>query len=1574
MSPVPGQPTRPNRLRRAAAWLAGSAIAVVGALVPAAANAAEETGSLSGTVTVPGGYDVTAVTVFTQQRDGTGNRITSPAPDGTYTVADLPPGAYVVQFISYDGLVTEYWDDTVVAGQETLVQVTAGADRAGVDATLVVGASISGTVSVPAGHTPDEIEVSANGWPGPGYASAHVAGDGTYTVKGLPAGTYAVYFRQSYGEDLLEEWWQDAKDDAAQTTITVTLGQHVTGVDAAIETGGSISGTVSVPDGYDPTDVWASATSASGYTSRSGSVAADGSYRIGGLATADYTVHFQTTGSDLVAEYWDDAALRDDADAVAVVQGQDTPGIDAALAVGGTISGTVTVPAGVDPQSVYVQAYALSADGGADAGEPVGTNPGADGTYAVRGLPAGDYVVAFSSWSDLVREYWDDAASFEEATPVTVTAAGTRSGVDATLTTGGTISGTVTVPSGAHPTDVHVVATSDDGTSYATGSVDPDGTYLVRGLLTGSYRVHFVTQGTSLVAEFYDDVLRYDLATQVPVTVGQPTEGIDAALVRGGSISGTVTAPDGFDLHGVWVYASTPDGFTASAQVGPDGTYTVDGLVDGAYLVQFSPPFTGSGLLPEYWQDARSSSTATRVTVSGANDVTGIDAALEEAASVSGTVTVPGGHDPADVAVFLSPTDAGFGYSASPADDGTYTVEGVQPGSYTVQFQAPGTDLAPQYWAGVYGRDAATVVTLTAGQRTTGVDAAMAVGGTITGHVTVPAGFDVREAYVWADGDVAGGWADVAADGGYAVRGLPPGQYTVEFGSFERGLLREYWQGTTSRPDATPVAVALGGAVTGVDAALEVGGTVTGTVTVPAGFDGYCVLADAGWYGEVLDQECNDAGEPYELMGLPTGGHVLEAFAWRGDTDSTLGRYHPDADRRSAATPVPVTAGATTSGRSFDLSATPVQGPHQPEIAVTLDPAQPVSGQPTQVTVTVSGEQGVPTGVVQLWGDLGYLGDAALSGGTATVTADLTDAEWVGVEYRGSTVYGALWDGFSVDPTDPVTTTLTVASSPNPSSPGQPVTFTASAAGGARVPTGSVTFTAGATTLGTAPLTDGVATLVLADLAPGSHVVTASYAGDGYHTGTTATTTHVVAVPVPVVSAVDPPSGSVLGGTRVTLRGTGLSGATQVSFGGVPGTGLQVLSSTKAEVTTPAGAAGAVPVVVTTPGGASAPVTFTYTELVTQAPARAVADWSVPAGQARCQQVAGTNGVPDEATGVIVNVTTVRPSGPGYVVVYPDTTGTGATQPPGGSTVNFEPGADVANSAFVALPDNGTICWYTRGASTAGVLVDVAGYTLPGSGIITQASQRLLDTRATSPVGQVTGPVRPHQVYTVDVAGQAGVPADAAAVLVNVTVAEVATIGNLRVFPGGQPVPGTSVINYAPGRDKANATIVALGPDGTISFWSDTAGTAQVILDVVGYVQAGSAYTGITPQRILDTRPGTRTGPITGPLAPRQVHSMPVRGTGPVPAGATAVVLNVTAIGPTANGNLRVYPDTDGTGTTPPPGASSINYIPGRDIPNQVVVALPANGQINFYNDALGTGTVHLAVDVAGYIAGPSTT
>ena len=120
-------------------------------------------------------------------------------------------------------------------------------------------------------------------------------------------------------------------------------------------------------------------------------------------------------------------------------------------------------------------------------------------------------------------------------------------------------------------------------------------------------------------------------------------------------------------------------------------------------------------------------------------------------------------------------------------------------------------------------------------------------------------------------------------------------------------------------------------------------------------------------------------------------------------------------------------------------------------------------------------------------------------------------------------------------------------------------------------------------------------------------------------------------------------------------------------------------------------------------------------------------------------------------------------------------------------------------------------------------------------------------------------------------------------------------------------------------------------------------------------------YTPLTPARILDTRVGT--GGISAPLGPGATVDVQVTGRGGVPAsGVSTVVMNVTVTGPTADGYLTVYPSGAAR-----PNASSLNFTPGKTVPNLVVVKLGTGGRVAAFNSA---GNTHLLFDVAGYFAG----
>jgi hypothetical protein len=119
----------------------------------------------------------------------------------------------------------------------------------------------------------------------------------------------------------------------------------------------------------------------------------------------------------------------------------------------------------------------------------------------------------------------------------------------------------------------------------------------------------------------------------------------------------------------------------------------------------------------------------------------------------------------------------------------------------------------------------------------------------------------------------------------------------------------------------------------------------------------------------------------------------------------------------------------------------------------------------------------------------------------------------------------------------------------------------------------------------------------------------------------------------------------------------------------------------------------------------------------------------------------------------------------------------------------------------------------------------------------------------------------------------------------------------------------------------------------------------------------------VSPARLLDTRPNSATvdGLFqgVGRLGPGQALKLGVAGRGGVPANATAVVMNITAIDPTAATFLTLWPFGQ-----PQPLASSLNPTPGQPpTPNLVTIGL-GGGAVNIYNLS---GSVDIVADVTGY-------
>ena len=141
---------------------------------------------------------------------------------------------------------------------------------------------------------------------------------------------------------------------------------------------------------------------------------------------------------------------------------------------------------------------------------------------------------------------------------------------------------------------------------------------------------------------------------------------------------------------------------------------------------------------------------------------------------------------------------------------------------------------------------------------------------------------------------------------------------------------------------------------------------------------------------------------------------------------------------------------------------------------------------------------------------------------------------------------------------------------------------------------------------------------------------------------------------------------------------------------------------------------------------------------------------------------------------------------------------------------------------------------------------------------------RLADTR--TPAGPVGGPaLAANATRTFPVVGLCGIPSSATAIAANVTVVDETDSGHLRVYPAGGAPPGTSTINFVPGKTRANNAVVPLGVGGQISVHCRMAtGRAHFVLDVTGYFAAGPARPVITTSDtgtmlVLQTQTPTET-------------------------------------------------------------------------------------------------------------------
>ncbi len=207
--------------------------------------------------------------------------------------------------------------------------------------------------------------------------------------------------------------------------------------------------------------------------------------------------------------------------------------------------------------------------------------------------------------------------------------------------------------------------------------------------------------------------------------------------------------------------------------------------------------------------------------------------------------------------------------------------------------------------------------------------------------------------------------------------------------------------------------------------------------------------------------------------------------------------------------------------------------------------------------------------------------------------------------------------------------------------------------------------------------------------------------------------------------------------------------------------------------------------------------------------------------------VAGKGGVPASgASSVVMTLTATEASTSSYIEVYP----TGNQPSRRTSNTDIVPGQTVAALVTVPIGDNGSVQLHINQGNVH-LIADVLGYySTSGGRFVPLAPSRLLDTR----VGGT--PVNSSSDRQVIVAGQNGVPDDAAGVVVNTTGVAASQSLNLEMYPTGRkPSQRTSILDLQDEMGVADLVIMPIGDGGGVNL-SANVGHSDVVMDVMGYI------------------------------------------------------------------------------------------------------------------------------------------
>lgn len=675
-----------------------------------------------------------------------------------------------------------------------------------------------------------------------------------------------------------------------------------------------------------------------------------GRYSFGLLPAGRYFIQLDDDAERYPSpQFYQDAINLQDATPI-VVAGEAITDFDLTIEPGGEFRGRITAPDGSAVANVVVNAY-----------ERYSTSTPAqqgvtdlDGRYVITGLAANFYYLEFIDPSQLYYpKFYGDSPTYYEATLVSVSASGQVEGLNTSLVRGSTISGQVTGSGGQPLADIFVQARQLGGSIRRTTTSDAEGNYRVGGLDAGRYALTFSDSTGRYASNSYSNV---EFGNEVEIGELEDLTDVNIRLARLGMVQGTVTDESQRPLADVRVRAIPQDSFFATriAHTDETGNYLLDGLSIDAYHIEFSK--SESLYLREYYSNATTLAASTPVTVFLGNILTDVNTSLSVGGAITGVVTHVDGGNLRGLQIRAFPqstpmTATHFVFTDVVGSHYTYTLGGLPAEPHSVAVQALGN---LEYYDNTTVQKRATFVPVIAGQFTSNVNFVLgddADAATLSGTVRSTLGEPLENVRVSlycqepcgsspvaeepAEIPVAAGtnptWNFLRSSytndtGHYRFGGLQPRSYRLRFtpslSDKENRYAFIYHENAIDLASATNIELQPFGVRNDLNATLDVGGAITGVVTV----DGYPLRGEEVtfhfWDGyrweEIANARTDSLTGAYVRPALQTGRYRVEVA---GRLSGELYQYYyGNTDIFTDATDVNITAGLTTANINLNLS------------------------------------------------------------------------------------------------------------------------------------------------------------------------------------------------------------------------------------------------------------------------------------------------------------------------------------------------------------------------------------------------------------------------------------------------------------------------------------------------------------------------------------------------------------------------------------------------------------------------------------------------------------------------------